>query len=116
MANHRFLVRRQDGIGPHPDDHPCASCGQPKSAPVHDVPRPPRTETVAQAYNRGYENGYIQALDSVAASAAGLKPFDAEAVARDIDFCLEAGDVEKARQQLGRLIALLRVVEAVSPE
>lgn len=35
MANHRFMVRRQDGIGPHADDHPCASCGRPKNADVH---------------------------------------------------------------------------------
>jgi hypothetical protein len=29
---HRFTVARHDGIGPHSDGHPCASCGLPKSA------------------------------------------------------------------------------------
>lgn len=81
MADHCFLVRRQDGLGPHPDDHPCASCGQPKSAPVH-IRLP-----------------------------AKLRPGDAEAVARNIDFCLEAGDITEARAQLSRLIYLLAETE-----
>ena len=36
VTDHRFTVRRQDGIGPHPDDKPCAipTCGLPKSAHV----------------------------------------------------------------------------------
>lgn len=81
MADHRFLVRRQDGIGPHPDDHPCASCGQPKSAPVH-IRLP-----------------------------AKLQPGDAEAVARNINYCLEAGDIPEASAQLDRLIDLLAETE-----
>lgn len=36
-----------------------------------------------------------------------LQPADAEAVARDIDFCLEFGDVPTARMQLACLIELL---------
>lgn len=35
------------------------------------------------------------------------KPADAEGIARDIDFCLEADDVATAREQLHRLIGLL---------
>lgn len=77
MADHRFLVRRQDGIGPYPDDHPCASCGQPKSSPVHIWPAPMLTLA------------------------------DAEAIARNVDFLMEAGDFTAARAQLGRLIDLL---------
>ena len=36
-----------------------------------------------------------------------LLPSDAESVARDIDFCIEAGDLVEARAQLERLIKLL---------
>lgn len=36
IADHVFTVRRQDGIGPHPDNHPCSTCRQPKSA--HKTP------------------------------------------------------------------------------
>lgn len=32
VSDHRFTVRRQDGIGPHPEDLPCARCGFPKRA------------------------------------------------------------------------------------
>jgi hypothetical protein len=34
VTDHRFTVRRQDGIGPHPDNMVCAipTCGRPKSA------------------------------------------------------------------------------------
>lgn len=35
------------------------------------------------------------------------KPADAEGIARDVDFCLQAGDVDTAMAQLGRLIELL---------
>ena len=36
ITDHRFTVRRQDGIGPHPDNKPCAECGRPKS--WHHIP------------------------------------------------------------------------------
>lgn len=36
-----------------------------------------------------------------------LRPEDAEAVARDIDFCFESGDLDTARAQVRRLIELL---------
>lgn len=36
-----------------------------------------------------------------------IRPEDAEEVARDIDFCFEAGDLETARLQVRRLIELL---------
>lgn len=35
-----------------------------------------------------------------------VRPEDAEAVARDIDFCFESGDLETARRQVHRLIEL----------
>ena len=31
IIGHTFTVRRQDGIGPHPDHWPCSTCGKPKS-------------------------------------------------------------------------------------
>lgn len=53
IDSHHFTVRRQDGIGPLPDDHPCKLCGRPKiehtmgkavptveSDPAHSIPPP----------------------------------------------------------------------------
>lgn len=36
MSGHRFTVRREDGIGPHPDSLTCRLCGVPKGA--HGAP------------------------------------------------------------------------------
>lgn len=38
ITGHRFTVRRQDGIGPHPDTLPCAipTCRRPRSE--HGLP------------------------------------------------------------------------------
>lgn len=48
ITDHVFTVRRQDGIGPHPDNHPCSQCGEPKNA--HHTPCPSSLTIKGEGY------------------------------------------------------------------